>query len=67
MHCRGVFQFHPSAKIKTFEVSLKTFGNVAMKKAQALRQIALWDVEELDKREEARRDFKSWALAEEIH
>ena len=43
-----------------------------VKKVEALRQIALWDgeenlhtlsMEESDKREEARREFKSWAIA----
>ena len=56
--------------------NVEVFGNVAVKKVEAIGQVALWDgeqnlltltVKELDKREEARRDFKSWALAEEIH
>ena len=64
-------------KLKHLKCFLKqwnkeVFENVVVKKAEALRQIALWageenlhtlSMEESGKREEARREFKSWAIA----
>ena len=46
---------------------MEVFGKVVVKKAKALRQVAMWDgeenlrtltVEELDKREDTRRNFR---------
>ena len=67
-------------KLKVLKGLLRTwnkevFGNVAFHKAEALREISLWDslvnnrflsLEEVQGRQGAKENFEKWALMEEI-
>ena len=76
----GSFSFILSAKLKVLKGILKSwnkevFGKVETNKKDALRRMSFWDelekesglgLKEVEERDKARDDFKSWALLEEI-
>ena len=80
MKFHGSYNFIVAAKLKALKGILKTwnkevFGNVEVKKKEALRRVSFWDdlekegelvLEEREERTKAKEEFKSWAVLEEI-
>ena len=80
LHFSGFYSFILASKLKALKGILKVwnievFGRVDQKKKEALSRISFWDevekekvlsLEEVEKREKAREDFKEWADLEEV-
>ena len=80
LHFSGSYSFILASKLKALKGILKAwnievFGRVDLKKKEALNRISFWDdvekdkvlsLEEAEKREKAREDFKEWVDLEEV-
>ena len=80
LHFSGSYIFILASKLKALKGILKAwnlevFGRVEQKKKEALNRISFWDdvekdkvlsLEEAEKREKAREDFKEWVDLEEV-
>ena len=80
LHFSGSYSFILASKLKALKGILKAwniefFGRVDLKKNEALNRISFWDdvekdkvlsLEEAEKREKAREDFKEWVDLEEV-
>ena len=80
LHFSGSFSFILASKLKALKGILKAcnkevFGRVDLKKKEALSRISFWNdvekekelsLEEVEKREKAREDFKEWVDLEEV-
>ena len=80
LHFSGSYSFILASKLKALKGILKAwnievFGRVDIKKKEALNRISFWDdvekekvlsLEEAEKREKAREDFKEWVELEEV-